>query len=86
MSDERKSLEPRICAYEACDATFRPRKPWQRFCCQQHKAAHHKEANNRLRAVTERYVNAIELFAKEPTDEAAIELAQATRALRGEME
>jgi len=84
MAESSTTLEPRVCDYEHCGETFRPRKRWQRFCCKEHKAAHHKEANSRLRAVTERYVNAWALFQKEPTDEAGIELAQATRALHEE--
>lgn len=79
-------LEPRPCAYEQCGREFRPRKSWQRFFCKQHKDAFHKEADNRLKTIMRRYVTAAEVFSKTATDEAAIELAQAKRALWEETE
>lgn len=36
------------CDWEECEVEFTPAKPWQRFCCQQHRDAwHYRE---RLRA------------------------------------
>ena len=82
---EKKQLEPRQCAYADCEVVFTPKRHWQRFCCDEHKKRHHQEANDRLRAITKRYVQAYQLFAKEATDEAAIELAQARWALWDEV-
>lgn len=30
-----------ICRYVPCGITFTPRKPWQKFCCPDHRAAFH---------------------------------------------
>jgi len=80
----KQTLPPRQCDYEPCGATFTPRRRWQRFCCDEHKKLYHKQAQERLESLTRRYVAAVDAFERAPTDEAAIELAQAKRALWGE--
>lgn len=31
--------ETRECQYEECGAPFTPRKPWQEYCCKEHRRA-----------------------------------------------
>lgn len=47
--------EERTCALLECPARFRPRRPWQEFCCDAHRyaAANRKKAEARVRAQRE---------------------------------